>query len=433
MNGPDEQAEHHAFRIAGGPYGPIGGTHVFPRSFAIGNLLAQLLEATGSEASPYIFSNVNVDPGKYYRGSNEVVLPADLPLKLREGIRKADTWSGLRKGLRALRDRSRLDDYIENNPEKIKQSKREAREWDYLNNNFVAVDFEGQDYLGNVIYLPNGTDRPTPYDDHRLFMGGAASIDKNKPPEWLINPDSTDSDKKPLDPRALLEWLVALPEKFGPDAIYVMYSFSYDVTHILRHLRFEKAWEIFKEEKYDLVRSKRRKINSRTFCGDPFNEFVMKYRNRKQLDIWKLRDPKQPWLRDENGNYVLSKDGHKIMDHVAHVTLFDTHPFFQQSFAKAAEFLVKIGKADQADFDFMKDMKGRRDRFSTEPLESIKEYTELELRYLAQVITELRQILHDIRLDCAPDMKPIHISNWYGPGAIAVTPSIHPVGARVAG
>jgi hypothetical protein len=35
------------------------------------------------------------------------------------------------------------------------------------------------------------------------------------------------------------------------------------------------------------------------------------------------------------------------------------------------------------------------------------------------VITELRQILHDIRLDCAPDMKPIHISNWYGPGAIA--------------
>jgi hypothetical protein len=142
-----------------------------------------------------------------------------------------------------------------------------------------------------------------------------------------------------------------------------MYSFSYDVTHILRHLRFEKAWEIFKEEKYDRVRSKRRKINSRTFCGDPFDEFVMKYRNRKQLDIWKLRDPKQPWLRDENGNYVLGKDGHKIMDHVAHVTLFDTHPFFQQSFAKAAEFLVKVGKADQADFNFMREMKSRRDRF----------------------------------------------------------------------
>ena len=92
---------------------------------------------------------------------------------------------------------------------------------------------------------------------------------------------------------------------------------------------------------------------------------------------------------------------------------------FQQSFAKASEFLVKIGKADQADFYFMKEMKSRRDRFSTEALNKIKEYTELELRYLAHMITELRQILHDIRLNCAPDIKPIHISNWYGPGAIA--------------
>jgi hypothetical protein len=123
MRGPDEQADHHAFRIVGGPYGPIGGTHVFPRSFAIGNLLAQLRETTGSGVSPYTFSNVNVDPGGYYRGGTEVVLPADLPLKLREGIRDADTWNGLRKGLRALRDRSRLDNYIENNPEKINKAK----------------------------------------------------------------------------------------------------------------------------------------------------------------------------------------------------------------------------------------------------------------------------------------------------------------------
>jgi hypothetical protein len=190
------------------------------------------------------------------------------------------------------------------------------------------------------------------------------------------------------------------------------------VTHILRHLRFEKAWEIFKEEKYDKDRAKRRKIRSRTFCGEPFDEFMIKYRNRKQLDIWKLRDPKEPWKRNIFG-YELDENGRKIMDTVAHVTLFDSHPFFQQSFVKAAEFLVKIGKADKADFDFMKEMKRKRDRFSSETLEQIKAYTELELRYLAQVVTELRQILHDIKLDCAPDMKPIHISNWCGPGAIA--------------
>ena len=250
-------------------------------------------------------------------------------------------------------------------------------------------------------------------------MGGAASIDKTRPPEWLINPDSTDTDKKPLDPREMLEWLVSLPDKFGEDAIFVMYSFSYDVTHILRHLRFEKAWQIFKEEQYDQDRTKRRKIYSRTFCGDPFDEFVMKYRHRKQFDIWKLRDPKQPWLRDEIGNYILNKDGHKIMDTIAHITLFDTHPFFQQSFVKATDFLVKIGKAERSDFDFMVEMKKKRDRFASEPLDQIKYYTELELRYLALMITELRKILHEIKLECAPDMKPIHLSKWYGPGAVA--------------
>jgi hypothetical protein len=46
-----------------------------------------------------------------------------------------------------------------------------------------------------------------------------------RPPEWLIDPESTDADKRPIDPRALLEWLVSLPEKFGQDAIFVMYSF----------------------------------------------------------------------------------------------------------------------------------------------------------------------------------------------------------------
>jgi hypothetical protein len=146
----------------------------------------------------------------------------------------------------------------------------------------------------------------------------------------------------------------------------------------------------------------------------------MKYRNRKQLDIWKLRNPKEPWERySPTGPYVLDKDGKKQLDYVAHITLFDTRPFFQQSFVKAADFLVKIGKANPADFEFMKEMKGKRDRFSNEPLEQIKAYTELELQYLALMITELRQILHDIKLECAPNMRPIHISSWYGPGAVA--------------
>ena len=60
------------------------------------------------------------------------------------------------------------------------------------------------------------------------------------------------------------------------------------------------------------------------------------------------------------------------MDTIAHITLFDTHPFYQQSFVKAMSFLVKTGQAQQSDFDFMIEMKKKRGRFSSEPLEQIK-------------------------------------------------------------
>ena len=91
---PDEHGRqaHHAFTISGGPFGPIPGTHVFPRSETVGELVAKLLEATvcpgggndagaaaeATEASPpYALANVSVDPGGYYRGDNEITLPGD--------------------------------------------------------------------------------------------------------------------------------------------------------------------------------------------------------------------------------------------------------------------------------------------------------------------------------------------------------------------
>ena len=49
-------------------------------------------------------------------------------------------------------------------------------------------------------------------------------------------------------------------------------------------------------------------------------------------------------------DYVLNKDGHKKMDTIAHITLFDTHPFYQQSFVNAMSFLVKTGKATESRF-----------------------------------------------------------------------------------
>jgi hypothetical protein len=332
---------------------------------------------------------VSMRTGGFHRGSGEITPAENFSAAELDRSKKIKTWDRVRNWLRArsYNSRPRLDAYIKKNPERVKATKirhdRKARERVYLANEFVAVDFEGQDYLGNVIIRPNGNGGSIPYDDHRLFLGGAASSDDGREPEWLIHPETTDRNKRPLDPRTALDWLVNLPTKFSDGAIFVMYSFSYDVTHILRHLRFDKAWQIFKEEKYDKDRTKRRKVRSRVFCGEPFDEFVMKYRNRKQLDIWKLRDPTYPYLRDEDGRYVLDKTGHKIMDTIAHITLFDTHPFFQQSFVNAMGFLVKTGKARQSDFDFMEEMKRKRGRFSSEPLAQIKHYTALELKYLA--------------------------------------------------
>ena len=152
-----------------------------------------------------------------------------------------------------------------------------------------------------IIWTTSFIARMEPINRHHamtiaFFLGGAASSDESSAPEWLINPETTDDDKRPLNPRAVLDWWVNLPSKYSDGAIFVMFSFSYDVTHILRHLRFDRAWQIFKKEKYDKDRTKRLKIRSRVFCGELFDEFVMKYRNRKQLDIWKLRDPAHPYL-----------------------------------------------------------------------------------------------------------------------------------------
>lgn len=69
----------------------------------------------------------------------------------------------------------------------------------------------------------------------------------------------------------------------------------------------------------------------------------------------------------------------------------------------------------------MENMKEKRGGFSLEPLAQIEQYTELELRYLVLGLTELRNILRELKLDSAPDMKPIHLNSWYGPGAVAST------------
>src|ERR1700723_1401081 len=105
---------------------------------------------------------VSVRTGGFHRGSGEKAPAEDFSAAELEELKKIKTWDRVRNWLRArsYNSRPRLDAYIENNPEGVKAAKirhdRKARERNYLANEFVAVDFEGQDYVGNVINRPNG-------------------------------------------------------------------------------------------------------------------------------------------------------------------------------------------------------------------------------------------------------------------------------------
>jgi hypothetical protein len=213
--------------------------------------------------------------GGFHRGSGEIASGGDFSPAELEKLKTIETWDRVRNWLRAraYHSRERLDAYIENNPARVKAAKvrhdRKARERAYLANEFVAVDFEGQDYLGNVINRPNGNGGSIPYDDHRLFLGGASSSDDSREPEWLTHPETTDRDKRPLDPRAVLDWLVHLPSQFSDGAIFVMYSFSYDVTHILRHLRFDKACRFLKRKNTTKIERSDSRYARAYFAGSP--------------------------------------------------------------------------------------------------------------------------------------------------------------------
>lgn len=133
----------------------------------------------------------------------------------------------------------------------------------------------------------------------------------------------------------------------------------------------------------------------------------------------RLRNPERFYSRDEYDNYVLNKQGNKQLDATARVTIFDAYHFFQQSCAKAVNVLTTMGLAKDEDFAFVEEMKAKRGRSAEGPIETIKRYTEFELRYLARIMTVLRATLDAIKLDCAPNMKPIHIKDRYGPGHVA--------------
>jgi hypothetical protein len=330
-----------------------------------------------------------------------------------------DEWRKIQRSVRNQKYRHNNKDadiehsriYRQNNKDKFRAYKSAARTKPWENKPFVALDSEGRDVLGNAVEW-----NEVPYEGHQIFLWGASKADEA--PQWLVHPETTDRVKKALDPLDVLNWLTGLPEKHG-DVNFVMFSFGYDVIHILKHLRFEKAWQIFKNERYHKDKAQRKKLKGAIFCGRPFDQFAMRYLHRKKFEIWKLRNPDAPFKRDEAGNLILDKKGAPELDAIAHIAIHDAYPFFQQGFAKAAKVLVTMGKAKAEDMAFVEEMKAARGRFADVDMKTIKRYTTFELQYLADIMNVLRTTLAEIKLSSAPDMKPIHLKDWYGPGPVA--------------
>jgi hypothetical protein len=149
-------------------------------------------------------------------------------------------------------ERHRVREWRRKHPEKAKAQKRKARSENY-HRPFVAVDAEGQNHPGaDIVY--DGVRYPR----HDTYLWGAAS-DDGRTPSWLVRAETRSLDKRALDAIQILDWLLSLPERFGP-AVFVMFSFGYDITQILKHLPYEKAWEIEKRKTYPDQNGKTRRI-----------------------------------------------------------------------------------------------------------------------------------------------------------------------------
>jgi hypothetical protein len=283
-------------------------------------------------------------------------------------------------------ERERVREWRRKCPDKAKAQKKKARAENY-HRPFVAIDSEGQNYSGaDILY-----DR-VHYPKHETYLWGAAS-DDSRSPFWLVSSDTHGLDKSALDAIQILDWLLSLPERFGP-AVFVMFSFGYDITQILKHLPHEKAWQIEKRETCpDSCGNKRPIGHAPVFWGN----YAISYIKGKSFDVWRLADPDRPYI------------GGKI-NTSAHIRIYDVFGFFQSGFSAVADSMVKSGLATREEADFLAAMKNRRDEFSAVPIEEIRKYTTLELRLLARMMTNLRNGF---------EQSGLHLRHWHGAGAAA--------------
>jgi hypothetical protein len=283
-------------------------------------------------------------------------------------------------------ERARVTAWRAANREKVRAQKQRARNANY-NRPFVAIDSEGQNYPGDDI-IRDGVR----YAMHATYLWGAAA-DDGRPPHFLSSSESRGLDKRPVNSIAILDYLLDFPKHFGR-AVFVMFSFSYDVTQILKSLPRPTVWEIVKRETSPDAKGNKRKIGHAPVF---WKGYAVSYLKGKSLELWRLTDPTKPY----NG---------KRLNASAHIEIYDVFGFFQSSFSAVVDSMVESGRATQEEADFIRSMKNKRSDFANEPIEEIRKYTTLELRLLARMMTDLRTGF---------DRAGLRLRDWHGAGAAA--------------
>jgi hypothetical protein len=282
-------------------------------------------------------------------------------------------------------ERQRVREWRLQNRDKTRVQKKKARADNY-HRPFVVIDSEGQNYPGDDIWYES-----VRYPRHDTYLWGAA--DDGRPPLWLTAPETHCLDKRPLQATQILDWLLSLPIKFGR-AVFVMFSFKYDIAQIIKRFDYLTAWEIFKRETYP---NKNRVVRQIGHAPVFWKGYAITYIDGKSIDIWQLADPDKPY---QNGRLKSS----------AHIRIYDVFGFFQCSFSAVVKSMVDSGRATKEEAEFIGSMKDRREQFDKEDIDQIKAYTTLELRLLARMMGDLRNGFAE---------SGLHLRHWHGAGAAA--------------
>ncbi len=252
---------------------------------------------------------------------------------------------------------------------------------------FIAIDGEGDDR--ETITLPDGTMRS--YQDYTTLCC-SLGID------YALCSDHDDLDyyRQRLGTYISLMWLTDLAIAH-PDATFIGYGLTYDITMILRDLTFEQLSRLHTHAKSHGVES---------FIPVQCGAFALRYIPRKFLEITRYKHT------IKNGMLYLAPGkkgkGQHSKTVECRMTLWDTIGFFQGTFLKAIEdYALPVD-----DIDFIREMKAARGTFQTLQTADIVRYSTRECQILVQLMEKLDGYLQHPEID-------VKLTKWGGAGYIA--------------